>query len=204
MNRQSRRASKSNTKRAVRKIAKDIGATEPTADEKDPAFLALQVRALSATVQNLVKANENNTHEIVKAFSQVDIHQQILARITRDLTEAVTTARRLQVDGDVTGAKQDLGPLKVDDAGLLHMAAYHAEYRQVSTDAGPTYAQLACLLWSYGRDPEQAIQEAKSQIDGKVESGTPVPDELYQDEYFGGTSGQNHQQQEPQSAQASG
>lgn len=179
----------------VRAISKAAGVTEPTADEKDPAFLALQVRSLIGTVNNLVKTQENNVQDILKAFSMVDAHQQVLARIVRELALAVGEVRRLQVDGDVTLSKGDLGALKVLEDGSLDMSSYYHEYSAVGNQAGID-ADRAVVLWSQGCSVEESISRAKlerSRRDKKVEH---VADPNYVEEFFGGTNGQDHQQQD--------
>lgn len=188
----------------VRATAKAAGITEPTAEEKDPAWLALQVRSLHGTVQNFVKAQESNLQNIQRAFSMVDTHQQILARITRDLASTVFNVRRLFVDGDITLTPGDFGVLKLRTDGTLDMHAYYETYRKVGTAAGDA-ADLAVLIWSQGQDPEEAVTRAKLERQRQLEAGEKPAQELdYETEEFGGNSGQDHHEQVQASAQANG
>lgn len=204
MNRRDRRTQESKTRRAVRGIAKAAGQTEPTAEEKDPAFLALQVRALHGTIDNFVKAQEENLRSIQKAFSMVDVHQQILQRLAREVTVALTRIRRLQVDGNVDMEPSDFGDLKVREDGTLDMHGYYEDYRNLCTLAGPKYADLAVVIWSQGATIEAAVERAKVEKDRQVETGKPSEDPDYEEEFFGGDYGQNHHQQVETSAQADG
>jgi hypothetical protein len=204
MNRKSKRAKDSNTRRAVRAIAKAAGQTEPTAEEKDPAFLALQIRSLHETISQFVKIQQQNTEGIRKAFSMTDVHQQILQRITRDLTFALVEVRRLFVDGDVTAAKGDLDPLKIHPDGTLDMHAYYQEYRELGVAAGPEHADLALVIWSQGNSPEESLDRAKLEKVKQATSAEPVKDPDYEEVYFGGEHGENHHEQVEAAAQANG
>jgi len=204
MNRKGRRTQASNTRKAVRGIVKAAGQTEPTAEEKDPAFLALQVRSLHSTIENFVKAQDANLQSIQKAFSMVDVHQQILQRLAREVTTALTRVRRLQVDGNVDMALDDFGELKVREDGTLDMHSYYEDYRNVASLAGPRYADLAVVLWSQGSTVEDAVERAKVEKDRQVASGEPVVDPDYEEEFFGGDHGKDHHQQVQASAEANG
>lgn len=188
----------------VRAIAKAAGQTEITAEEKDPAFLALQVRSIHQTIENFIKAQKQNTESIRKAFSMTDVHQQILQRITRDLTFAVSETRRLFVDGDVTQAKGDLGMLKLRPDGTLDMHAYYQEYRELGVAAGPEHADLALVVWSQGNTPEESIDRARLEKVKQAESAKPAEDPDYEEEYFGGDHGEDHHEQIAEGAQANG
>lgn len=189
----------------VRAAAKAAGVTEPLADEKDPAFLAMQIKSLITAVTGLGQVQEQNSQQIYRALAMVDVHQQVLARVTRDLAFAVTEARRMQLAGDFTQAVGDLGDLKLNDERTLNMGAYYEEYRQVADLAGQEAVDIAVVLWSQGYEVEDAVARAKLERNRQAAAGEKKSDPDYEVEHFGGNvSGQNHQQQDEASAQASG
>lgn len=134
----------------------------------------------------------------------VDVHQQILQRLAREVTVALTRVRRLQVDSNTDMTLEDFGDLKVREDSTLDMHGYYEDYRNVAQQAGPRYADLAVVLWSQGATVEEAVARAKVEKDRQVESGAPAVDPDYEEEFFGGDHGQNHHQQVPASAQADG
>lgn len=134
----------------------------------------------------------------------VDVHQQILQRLAREVTTALTRVRRLQIDGNVDMHLSDFGTLKVREDGTLDMHGYYEDYRTVASQAGPRYADLAVVLWSQGATTEEAVARAILEKDRQVESGAPAVDPDYEEEFFGGDHGQNHHEQVQASAQADG
>lgn len=195
-NRKSRRASASNSRKAIRQLTKDAGVTEPTVDEKDPAFLALQLRSLVGAVEDLMKVQENNAQEVYRALSMVDAHQQVLSRVTRDLAEGLLNARRLQLAGDITPCDGDLGRLKLQHGSFeLDLNAYYGELAQVQELAGREVMDVATVLWIRGDSVEDAVAHAKLGVQSPPAHEEPS-DSDYVIEHFGGNSGQNHQQQD--------
>src|SRR5688572_12434277 len=131
-NRKSRRAQGSSTRRAVKRIAKEAGVDAPTAEEKDPLFLALQVRSLVSTVNQLAEAHTHNVNEIKRAFAMNDANQQIMQRVLRDVATVAA------VSGSV-----GLGALRMKADMTLDLPAYYEEYRKVGVEAGDRDADLA-------------------------------------------------------------
>lgn len=208
LNRHERRKQGSIDRKAVRGIAKAAGQTEPTAEEKNPAFLALQVRHLLDTVEKMSQVNKENAEAIQKAFAMVDVHHQVLQRVTRDLTGAVVRVRKLQVDGDVNLHASDFEDLKLFPEGGLNLASYYEEYRKVGEAAGEELADIALLVWSQGASPEGAVERARVEKEARerrFEKATDeAPDADYEEHFFGGTDGQSNHEQVPQTAEASG
>lgn len=167
----------------VKATAKAAGQTEPTADEKDPAFLALQIRALNQSVENMEKAFNENMEAMKKAFSMVDVHQQILMRITREVAKVA-----------VVSGSAGTGPLKLTKNFDLDLPAYYQEYRDVAAGAGPEASDYACVMWSQGMGPEEAIAAAQQQL-ASEETNEEAADLDYEVEYFGGTNGKDRNQQ---------
>jgi hypothetical protein len=187
----------------VRSTAKAAGLTEPTADEKDPAFLALQVKALRTSVQQLIDTQGLNLRSISEAFQMVDLHQQVLTRVARHVTAAVVRVRRLQVDGDVDMHTSDFAELKLLEEGGLDMEGYYRERTQVIELAGSQdLADLAVSFWAKGLSVEDSIRRAK--LSTRNEQSVPDSEEEYEDQFFGGTSGQDNHQQVPPSASEGG
>lgn len=204
MNRHLRRQRASNAKKAIKGIAKATGRTEPTANEQDPAYLAMQLKALIEDFENFGKAYNQNLEAINKGFAMVDVHQQVLLRVARDISGALVRVRKLQVDGDVNLTKFDFEELKLHDEGTLNLGAYYEEYRKTAEAAGPEHADIAVVIWSKGASPEDAVQRATVEKARQTAEGSHDNDVDYETEYFGGTSGQDHQQQEPAAASANG
>lgn len=174
-----------------------MGIDVPTDAEKDPAFLALQVRALRQAFESLSKANKENLLEIQRAFSMSDIHQQILGRIVRDLTRSVANLQGFLVLDRANGI--DL-TLKLKD-GVLDVPAYYAEFREVVQTAGEKLGDTAAIFWSQGASPTEAVERAKLRVQ---ENNDPVEETNYEIEYFGGTNGKGSDQQVAQGAQEAG
>lgn len=192
----------------VKGIIKAAGQAELTAEEKDPAFLALQIRALTTAFEKFSEVNSENLVGIRKAFNMVDVQQYVLQRVARDLAVGVSRARRLQVDGDVTLSSGDLGPLQLREDGTLNMRGYYEDYRMTATQAGPKNADLAVVLWSQGYTIEEAVARASLEnsrpVEQTEERGDPPIDPDYDVEHFGGDYVQNHHEQVQESAHADG
>ncbi len=188
----------------VRATAKAAGQAEPTAEEKDPAFLAMQVRSLHQTINNIISANSQNVRNIQNAFGMVDVHQQVLHRIVRDLTMGVYQARRLFVEGQVSSTLSDLGPLKLREDGTLNMHSYYEECQAVANAAGQDKADQAIAFWSQGCSPEVAVKRASLGLDKAAERQEDESDQDYDVEHFGGSNGQDHHEQVTEAAQANG
>jgi hypothetical protein len=158
------------------------------------------------------KVQKENQEQILRAFSMSDVHTQVLQRVARDLGKALVSVRKRQVDGDVTLHPSDFADLKLHPEGELHLSAYYEEYQKVGTAAGEKDADVALSLWAQGMEPEVAVDQAREQRElrearkaaGIRSVSDSDEDELYETQHFGGTSGQSHQQQEPQAAQADG
>lgn len=192
MNRKDRRIKGSNTRRVVRATAKANGLTESTVESTSPAFLALKIQSLERTIGNFIKAQDLNTRAIQNAFSMVDMHQQILQRVVRDVAR-VGAAAIIHRHAD----------------GTLNLPLYYQLYRAVAEDAGPEAAELACILWSQGYTPVEAVERAKlERLARKAELGEPqavASEELdYETEYFGGNNAEKHNIEDSQGAQATG
>jgi hypothetical protein len=168
--------------------------------------LVAQVQRLSATVDNLIQAQNENVKGIHKAFAMSDVHQQVLQRVARDLTIAMIGVRKLSVDGSVDFHLADFAPLKLHEQdGVLDLSAYYKEYRELGEAAGQEFADLALIIWSQGQSPEEALERAKLEQTRRAASKvTSDQDEDYETEFFGGTNGQSHHQQESQAAHANG
>ena len=142
------------------------------------------MRALNETLEDLVKAQDQNTQAIQRAFSMVDVHQQILQRITRELVQLVA----------MTGSS-GTGALKLRGDFSLDMTAYYQEYRDVAKNAGQDAADVACVIWSQGASPEEAVAKAQQEVASRSESDEQPPDLNYEVEYFGGNNGTNRTEQ---------
>jgi hypothetical protein len=193
-NRKARRAQGALNRRTVRATAKATGLPEPTPEEKDPGYLALQVSALRKAVEDQMRVQRQNTSEIQKAFSMVDMHQQVLQRVIRELAFGLK-------DGSTSH-------ISLHEDGRLNLEAYYQQWRDVAQKAGPEYAMLAVVVWSHGYTPEQAIEHAKVEVERQKQqthqsSDAPVETD-YEVEQFGGTSGQDHHQSVSASAEAVG
>jgi hypothetical protein len=203
-NRHDRRVQARRDRKAIKGIAKATGHTEPSASEKDPAYLSLQLKSLIADFENFNEAYNQNLEAFRKGFSMMDVHQQVLLRLTRDLTGGLIKVRKLQVDGDVSLSIHDFGELKLHPEGELNLGAYYEEYRKVAEAAGPEHADLAVVIWSKGASPEAAVERATLEHTRQV-AQEARDDGDYETEYFsGGSNGQDRQQQEPTAAGADG
>jgi hypothetical protein len=180
-------------------MAKAAGQTEPTADEKDPAFLAMQVRALVGAIKQIEETIVHNTEELRNAFSMVDMHQQVLQRITRDLTLAASMGGHDQ-EGNLV-----LGPLRLRDDKTLDMRAYYTDWRKAATLATGA-PDLGAILWSHGYTVEEAAERANLEAERRKAAQAPSeePESNYEIEHFGGNLGQNHHEQDAQSSAAPG
>lgn len=163
----------------------------------DPNFLRQQVEALVGTVKNLVQTQQNNLQEIQRAFTLVDVHQQILSRVARDLAIAVSQ-KVTHVDLGL------LGPLKINAGLQLDMDAYYKEFNEVAMAAGIEAEDAAVHLWAQGISPADAVAHAKLALERQVVQTQEVPESDYVIEHFGGSSGQDHQQQESTSTSTGG
>jgi hypothetical protein len=162
---------------------------------------------MNQQLQELGAAYNENLEGSRKAFSMSDVHHQVLLRVVRELALAVAGVRKLSVDGDVDFSLSDLAPLKLRTDGMLDMRSYYEEYRTVAETAGVKNADVAVVLWSQGYSPEDAVARATVVTENQAEqvaAGVPVVDPDYEDEYFGGNSGQNHHEQVQASAGANG
>lgn len=150
-------------------------------------------------LKEMEKTHSHNTHELRKAFGMVDMHQQVLMRLSRDTTGALVSVRRLQVDGDVTKGPGDLGVLKLREDNSLDMHAYYEEYRKTAEAAGDA-ADVAVVLWSHGYTPEEAVERATVEHERRMArpvAEEPAAEDLdYEVEQFGGNLVQNHHQQD--------
>jgi hypothetical protein len=138
---------------------------------------------------------------IQQAFSMTDVHQQVLQRVIRDLTLAITKGG---VDSEGNSV---LGPLKYFTEGKLNLQAYYEEYRTVGESAGEQDAEVALIMWSQGFTPEDALLRARVEREQRslhTDQTADTPDPDYEVQFFGGTDGQSHNQQVPQSPQANG
>lgn len=177
-------------------MAKTVGTEPPSAREKDPEFLAMQVRALRGAFDNLVESQKQNLIEIGRAFALTEMHQQVLLRIAQDVGAALVNIRLLQVTGDVTSRKEDYMGLKVTEDEQLDVTAYYSEYGKVVESAGQEHADKAVAYWARGCSIEESVERAKVSDETELVSETPPSEGDYQIEHFGGTSGQGNNQQD--------
>jgi len=162
-------------------VAKREGIEPLTESERDPEYLALQVKALTKQVEALNAVNRQNLQTIQRAFSMVDMHQQIQGRVTHDIASTLDALK-----GFVVADSPNY--VKMRD-GELDMSAYYAEFKQTVTLAGEEYGDAAAILWSQGASPEEAVNCAKLQTEERPEQ---VEDTEYEVEHFGGSHGKDH------------
>jgi hypothetical protein len=190
-NRRDRRVQGSISRKAVRATAKAAGLTEPTVDEKDPAFLALQVKQLQTSVSQLIETQGINLGSIYEAFAMVDAHQQVLFRITRHVVETATRERH------------EPSHLKLTEEMTLDMEGYFRERQEVIDKAGRKLADKAVAFWSRGLSVEDAILRAKLSERNDVPETSEAPEE-YEDQFFGGQNVEEHHQQVAEGTQEGG
>lgn len=171
--------------------------TDPPSDrEKDPHFMAMQIRALRGAVDNLMEVQKTNLKEIAVAFTMVDMHQQVLMRVARDTSAALVNVRRLQTDGDVTLSGADFLGLRTTPEGELDVTAYYNEYAKVVETAGEAHAEKAVAFWARGCSIEESVERAKLSDEAEL-AEEPSTEEVYEVEHFGGTNGQGSHEQKP-------
>jgi hypothetical protein len=151
-------------------------------DANTTTELALQVQALIGTVNNLVNANQHNTREIANAFMRVDMHQQVLQRVVRDITDVLQDA-----------TLNSYSAIKLSSDGALDLHAYYEEWRKAAVEAGDK-GDVATVLWSQGESVEDAVTRAKLSPEDRT-AEQPAADNGYEVEHFGGNLGKDHHQQ---------
>jgi hypothetical protein len=169
----------------VKGITSAAGIPEVTADEKDPAMLALKVRALEIENQELQKVINDNVDSVRQAFVHVDMHTHVIQRVLHQL-----------VQGDFNPGDQ------------LNLQSYYEEYQWLYEKSPQETVEHALVAWAHGKSVDSAVGAAL-RVRDKQENETPASEQSaesdgYTTEHFGGDYGKDSNEQVEAASQKGG
>lgn len=129
-NRKNRRAHKSVRRKAEKNLAKANGQPVPTDHDKDPAILAMRVRALEGGIEKIVQVMSQNNAQMKRAFTMTDQHVFVLQRIIHDLQNDLACVKDMTEAGHAVKDEDFLTELM--DNGLVNFSWYHNQYYQAA------------------------------------------------------------------------
>lgn len=152
--------------------------------------MALRIAALEKQMTWFRQAQVRNVEMLHQSMSMVDMHQQILQRVSREVVHALVneTTQHISLHPD----------------GRLNMQAYYEAYRKVIETAGQKYAEIAVVIWSQGHSIEESIERAKLEVDNRNTPEASESDSDYEVESFGGNLDQSSNEQVASTAETGG
>lgn len=139
----------------------------PTADEQDPATMALRLRVLEEQNKEIQAVINDNRGAVHQAFVHVDMHTQVVQRVLHDI---------------VGGA--------YNPGDVLDLADYYADYKVLYEHLLGEARDIAVSAWAKGSSVDSLLMPA-AVADEKIEPPKDEPDSGYETEHFGGDYGKN-------------